>query len=477
MILPQNKNKKMKEFLLQIYKISKKLDEDITRDTVYYHLTRGNIPASDRSFRIDKLFPKFIDNFRNNFNTKAFVAPNWRYFCQFVNMKNSEKKNLSNAIKMYLSVGSKDIENIANIIFSFMDKNGIIHESKIGSEIRSDDIVIRVYSKEDEKLISNFINSNNYVKKSLKPQIPFCFENNGIGYALDREISFNVTVSLYVTNYINDCKKNKQKVSLDGFYNYVFNIYKSVFIDKKGIDEYAEKYMSKDLGYYESDFLLNNYYEVTKLLLTSIKSNNFEDYMNLVDEFNDPKRYENRLNYFGNSEISEKDVLLFNEYIITMVKKYGIDNGLSTVEEYIQTGNIMNVTSTNNLRVKFASNMNHNKCLQILNGINVKEYYDKLIHKEEKHNQEYEYKKAILDKAILTTYRKYGYDQTITALITACSNGNYNFFTNDFGARERLFTSLSQEDINTITNGDLVNYLQEVVSIIDSNSIDNSKKI
>lgn len=110
-------------------------------------------------------------------------------FVIFLNF-NNKKEALFNPIKMYLSVESKDIAQVSIMLFDFLEKNDILHQSKVASEVRSDDIVLRIYSKEDEVKIQNFINNNSYIRNSLKKTIQFCFEKDNIGYALDGNLSY-----------------------------------------------------------------------------------------------------------------------------------------------------------------------------------------------------------------------------------------------------------------------------------------------
>ena len=157
-----NRKKEMENVLKTLYKIALEIGNDFSMDTVYDYLTQG-IVDDNKKGKINDLFPSFIEYFKNKKNIKVFNSPFWRYFCQFNNIIPGKNIELFNPIKMYLSVDRDNIKKVAIKIFDFLEQNNIYHESKIGSEVRSDDIVIRVFSKKDENLIRNFIKNDKEV--------------------------------------------------------------------------------------------------------------------------------------------------------------------------------------------------------------------------------------------------------------------------------------------------------------------------
>ena len=468
-----NKQIQMDKMLKKIEKIADKLNSNLSFDTVYFELTKGLISNKERNYKVNQIFSNFVSHFQNKKNIKVFVDPSWKYFCQFKNTKSNNNYELSNPIKMYLSVNSKNLYDISCIIFEFLERNNIYHESKIGSEIRSDGIVIRVFSKKDEQIIRNFINNNNFIKRNLNDQIPFCFQNDKIGYAIDGDLSFNITVSKYIRDYINNSRLNNSKVSLEGFYKYVLNIYNNVFINRTSIKEFISNFVDKDeKRYFDIPSLLNNYCEVTILLLKSIKSNKFDDYLEMIDFCNDKNLVEKRKDSFKNNSILDGDIELFNNYIITMYKKYGEEKTILDVSKYLLTDDLLCITRDNNLRDNFRNKMNNKKCLKILNGLSVKNYLNRLLDKTNNINinndTDLVEARIYLNKAILETYKKYGLKKTYYAMQKLYFNNDYSSFTNENNARDILIKNVDLKKykyiIDIYGNKDISIYLNNFIS-------------
>ena len=471
----------MENILYQLEKIARELNQDLSKDTVYYHLTRGQVLPKDRNFKVSSLFSKFIDDFKNKKNIQVFVSPDWQYFCQFKNVKPVHKKELINPIKMYLSVNSENIYKVTSILFNYLEKNNIYHESKIGSAIRNDCIVIRLYSKEDEKNLSEFIKSNDFIQKNLLPQIPFCFQKDGIGYAIDGDLSYNVTVSKFIYRYINDCRHNNEKVSLNGLLNYITNIYNIVFVKKEGIDVFLNNYASHDeRNGINVNSLLNNYREITLLVINSIISNNYKTFLDFVDLFNDNELVKQNINYFSRNDNLNKKRLFLDKAIILTYKKYDYGQVIFALKNALESGRFDSFTNEENSRNLLIENLtvyDVKNIIQTYSNGNYTSYIEDLIKSQEKDNIT-NMQIEILNNAIRKTYYKYGFKQVLSAISNAVYEGDMGYFTNDSGARESLINNLSVYDIKKIVNyyvnGDINKYLTDILGITDE--LDNGIK-
>ena len=83
-----SKNKELENILNSFANLIKNNDQFLSLDTVYYYFTRYNIPLREKDFKVSHFFNEWIDYFKDNSNIKVFVQDNWKYFCQFVNLKN-----------------------------------------------------------------------------------------------------------------------------------------------------------------------------------------------------------------------------------------------------------------------------------------------------------------------------------------------------------------------------------------------------
>ena len=162
----------------------------------------------------------------------------WNDFCQFRSKQRDNFQN--NKIKIYIAIDKEHINESVKRIFHYLTKINAIHVSKVAKNIRYDNIVIRVNNINIVKQISNFINNDNYIKAGIMNTNPFAFHNDFISYTWDGELSYNMIVATYITDYINTLKhsNNLDQVSYNNFISYLKDIYKEVFIDGNNIDLY-----------------------------------------------------------------------------------------------------------------------------------------------------------------------------------------------------------------------------------------------
>lgn len=144
------------------------------------------------------------------------------------------KKEGKFPIKLYIPIGKKDsLDFIMNLIY-FIEDSEIWHQSKLASDIRTDDMVIRVYTKEDARKIIDFVNENK--GQTLLETNPFLMRDGKVGLAVDGKQSFNHSTSYLIADYIDECKNNgkQEKSGVEDFRNYLQERYNKIY--KKGED-------------------------------------------------------------------------------------------------------------------------------------------------------------------------------------------------------------------------------------------------
>lgn len=127
------------------------LDENIVLngDAIYHYLSgRSFNNAIEINNESNRMFDRWCNRFKNRSNIKVFVDDNWKYFCQFTNDDITINGTLD-YIKLYIPLDLNHIEEGANRIFDFLERNNIKHHSKIATHVRVDDVVVRLYRKED----------------------------------------------------------------------------------------------------------------------------------------------------------------------------------------------------------------------------------------------------------------------------------------------------------------------------------------
>lgn len=347
-------------------------------------------------------------------------------------------------IKMYIPIDSQHINIAAKKIFEYMESQGMEHQSKIGSKLRFDDIVIRVDSIENARKIENFIMSDPYIMEGMMKPNPFAYNNSYISYAWDGNLSYNETVACYISDYINNMKRKNSldKVSYQGFYDYIRNMYNSVFINGTNIERYNNIMSQKR----KPKYYFQDYEKVTRLILLAINPNKtrqnfFDIYNNIVSGNNTNSIIEDQRlhNVIINENISDyinKHQHRWDEIYDFLGSKYGCQEDDQRIFLFIKSGDYRLFTRENNVRQ------------YVLNNNITREMVQKLYLSMRGKKM----KREILASAVKDTYNKYGYYQIKIALENAKRGIFYNF-TNDNNGRNIMQRTINPSEINGLIIG------------------------
>lgn len=434
------------------------------RKTVYHYLTRLGVSDYDQNLTINEsIFPNWTKRFAKTENISCFVSKTWQYFCQFVNHCNPSNDN----IKVYIPLDSAHIYEGANMIFDFLAKNNIRHDSKIGKHIRFDDIVVRLDTVESAEELLNFINGNSYIKEGLIAPNPFAYSKDGIALACDGMLSYNETVANIISLYIENAKKTNtlDKIGIQNFYNFLNDYYQDIFFNNNynrliadfNIEDFDEM----------SDYAITNYKQVLALIIKSVDSNfTYADYIN---HFKACETGSRNIDYLSKSpftkqaeETADKEVeTLLLEVINIMTIKYDRESAIRNVKNYINTDRSNFITRDHNLRQRAVNMSLANKVNGIIrnNDLSIEEYISLLEQKskiQEQSNGTVYNKEQILINALQNTYNKYeaiennGRSYMISALAQLVFYNSYSGFTRDNGTRDSVMNNISIIDVKQI---------------------------
>lgn len=470
-----DRKRRIDEFLKFIRDISLLTPEDeFNLNVIYYYLTELGVPEDEEHKRIDHHFDTWIEHFENDYNSRVFVAPNWRYFCQFISNDNSAAYS-SEHLKIYVPLDSAHIERGAKEIFEFLSKAGISHLSKIGSQVRFDDVVIRLVDPEAVPLLMDFLNNNKYIQEGLMPANPFTFNINGIPMAVDGSLSFNSTIASMVLFYINDKKSKKtlETVSVDDFYKFVENYYNYVFSSPEGLAKLEEDFPYEDRRFETIEAQFVNYKNVFELILKSIKNDfTFDDYINHYRECSNirlQRQKENQLRAIKekvqDNDIVEKTNKMLLQVIDGMNEKYGNQYGvLSHIWNYLITGDETYITRYKNLRNMVVNSTFREDLRNILDNkqMDFMDYVEQLLslRKLQAISQKTDEKTArsTIEKQVILTIEeileimtnKYGERTAHANLERYLRTGEVNMLTRDYNLRERVVNSTFRMDLKQV---------------------------
>ena len=473
-----NKDKRIDEFLKYFRDIAyQNPDYRFSVNNIYNELTNLGTKNYGESERIDHLFPGWINHFCNHSNICVFNSPQWKYFCQFRNYNNSN--NPDENLKIYIPLDSEHIELGAKEIFEFLSSQNIIHESKIGSHIRFDDIVVRVNSIDDFLKVNDFIQKNEYIKEGLIEASPFAYSYQGLSLAVDGRLSYNATVAKLIKLYINNKIDIEalNEVNVDDFYKFIDIYYNKNFSCVEGFykifEDFGEEKFYHNNNCYER---LNNYKDVIKLISDSRKPEftiiefmkhyaNCSDYSVKRDKISQLKKIPFIEQKEKENQINQQLLNLIDGITEKSKNQY---KSLWSIDNYIKENNKRYITRHKKLRETIANSSFRDDIINLLDekGIDFIEYAQELINEREKQNKlqklqqnEFEnFSASELEKSTIITIQeiikimsdKYNANTAYANLIEFIKTGKPNLLTKDYDLRERIVNSTFIVDVKKI---------------------------
>jgi len=432
-----SKENRCEEFLNTMLKLSQN-GVDINDKLVYANLVRIGV---SRPGKISEHFEYFKNRFVKVPNINVFVADYWDYFCQFRNEK-SNSLSAYNKIKIYIPTSYNTIRDMVSKVFTYLAIENIPHVSKVCSDVRIDDIVIRTDDLKTASEIRNIICNDSDLRNGLMDCNSFAFSDGVLSYAWDGALSYNSVISKIIANYINESKHIKEKVSYDDFVSYVTKFYSNNFIKGQDISNFLDV-MGVTCEDEDKDNVIVNYAGVIKIFLASLKSNasikdfydNYkvvisDEYYNQISSLINGKKVANEYAVPSLEEnmVSEDVRSLWRKNYASLIRKYGLEKALDQIYGFINTGNYRYITRDDGVRQSMMEN-----------GMNPR-LVSRMIKLE---------KIEALNNAAYATYEKYDYSQLYVAL-NNLKLGKYRYFTNDYGSRDMLQNTVLPMDVDGV---------------------------
>lgn len=409
-------------FLKLIAEISKN-DIEIDSNIVYSNLVSFNIESEDITHHIDRL----IDVFEKSNNINVVKEKKYSIFSSFKFRKDE------NNIKIYMSFDKKNIYKSLFELIIFLSENNIIHSTKVFNKLRNDSIVITINSLFEAEKIRKFINNNENIKKNLIKPNPFMYSDNNISFAWDGYLSYNLVLSTWISDYINEVKEfNKYEcVSYNDLFKFISNKYELIFEQGEGINSFICNNKIIDLV----DLL--NYKYITEFIMDILNENIvLKGFSTRIKKIYNVSTSHNEMNYLlslikkdnSSVEITLEQREIFDFVYIEEMKKIGEEKTIKLFKTFIKTSNYRLFTRNSNIR-----NM------LIENGLSAL-VIRKIMYEE--------MKKALIN-ASRKTIKKYDAIQLGKALF-GIKNNDYSAFTNEDNVRNNLRLMVDKDEIDDL---------------------------
>ena len=359
---------------------------------------------------IEDYFPHYMALFKGKNNLEIYTDNNFFY------LKSSDNKiNIHDSIKIYIPLDKWHIYNGVKEIFEYINKSGIPHYSKITKRVRTDDITINVDSISNAEKIRNFINNNDYIKTGLLDINPFTYTDGNISYIWDGNLSYNVVLSNWLSDYINT---TNDEVSFKKFISYVYKNYIEIFKNGKNINNFAK---NNNIENYITE--LGDYKTITELLIVNLTNDNVKDFYNSYQSIVNKSKSGETDEYIRKVIDIDKPLInitpitkeAFDYAFVEMSKKESPKAALLRFKHFINNNDYKVFTQKNGIR-------------ELMYNVITRSALEELLYKEQEIN---------LINACLQTLIKYDIIQVTKALLEL-KNGKYDGFTNENNARANL---------------------------------------
>lgn len=398
-------SKSRDEFIKYIAKIYKQNPElPVNFQTIYHELSIWNTDEEIYKLVQSSLVSIQVgikNHFKNN--NKANIFSSHGYLV-IENRNNKKDKNFYNAIstgiKMYVPVEAEDLFYIAVNIFTYMLEKNITMQCKISKSLRTDSLVLRVSSVEEAKKVDNYINRELKYRSSIKPN-PFLLNNGKVSYALDGNSSYNMTLAKLMETYFIEKRSTKtlDNSSSEDFSRFIKNKRKEL--------ERGENFQitSTKAKYQEDIFLIIR--EVDEILDDSLDLNKlfvYQKQLSLVKNIpvSSPSKIPNKVNVLS--------------IIAIMSTHYSTHDIHKIIMYYLNTGDENVFTKREGIRYQVINNFTPQTMKQAIEEIGWNTFV----------------------KTCVSTYNKYGYNQTVEATRKLLTENKLSFFTNAEEDRSRL---------------------------------------
>ena len=434
------------------------LNSKYTDNNIYTLLIYFGMPKDEVRRHIDVFFPSWIEHFKNAKNIEVVNEDDWSYFCQFKNNKSNKDCSNSEQLKIYIPMDSLHVEKGAKILFEYLERQNIEHVSKIGSHSRVDDVVIRVFNKEDAIKVQKFVASNDYIKEGLMPTNPFTVSDGLISYGCDGALSYNSELCKLLLEYLLT-KKNEDSLdnaNLEEFRQFVGAKIKH-YETKQGFSELAAEHKDK--------IKVLSAYNVANLLQKTLDGNTqVSDVIQHFENISKPDYRNKQVDNIGktmDSDIAYKRKMLFTALYET-AKKYNRHQARTALLAYYRDNDSTYFTSTNGSRdaIKTLSKNDINYIYEVTMPKSSNPFMRLDALADYMLDNQYMYSKGDteadmsvtekldpLEIACVETAKKYDGDFAVMALSQVLTDGIYRGFTRNNGVRDSLKNSMSPKQI------------------------------
>lgn len=168
---------------------------------ISFNLGIGVIPFENT----EKYFRDWITKFQNHPTIDVYRDKKNPYICHFLSRR--EEKT---PLKLYIPLKSTYIKDCVLELFDFLTRKNIIHDSKVLSSVRNDNVIVKVTCIEDANKIIKYVKNNMLLSNNLLNANPLLFPCSMIGATVDNNYTYLVEVCEVIADVIEELRSRNE---------------------------------------------------------------------------------------------------------------------------------------------------------------------------------------------------------------------------------------------------------------------------
>ena len=233
--------------------------------------------SSDTSLK--EVQNNIVSMYENNSKAIVLDSGGWTH----IHIGANPNITLDNAIKIYVPIDGTNADVVTKQVLDFLLENNIVSRNKVGSHVKGDAFVLRIFDKTDAKRVINFINEQVKLNPLTGKEMPLTFKAGGVSVAMDGLTSYNQIATILIDNFA----KNNLGTDITGFKEFVHALNEQIINGDVDLFETMFKDQIRNLEenpYVDNEQLAKaNIYEVIdiidKALNNNMSANEFVDYI------------------------------------------------------------------------------------------------------------------------------------------------------------------------------------------------------
>ena len=239
-------------------------------------------------------------------NSKAIVldSGSWTH----IHIGTNPNNTLDNAIKIYVPIDGTNADAVTKQVLDFLLENNIASRNKVGSHVKGDAFVLRIFDKTDAKRVINFINEQVKLNPITGKELPLTFKAGGVSVAMDGLTSYNQIATILIDNFA----KNNLGTDINGFKEFVHALNEQII--NGDVDLFETMFKDQIRNLEENPYINNeqlakaNVYEVIDIIDKALNNNmNANEFVDYISEYQNTSKVNDVINRITGTEVINKN--------------------------------------------------------------------------------------------------------------------------------------------------------------------------